>query len=103
VTSYIVMHELPAEVTRAQLREAFRLLRPGGDVLFTDVTRYDALDRIGEFWAEYQAVNGGEPFWREAARLDLGAAAREAGFVNVRSEGFRGAKYPWFVYGHKPE
>lgn len=102
VTSYIVMHEIPAEVTRAQLREAFRLLRPGGDVLFTDVTRYAALDRMGEFWAEYQAVNGGEPFWREAARLDLGAAARDAGFVNVRSEGFRGAKYPWFVYGHKP-
>jgi SAM-dependent methyltransferase len=103
VTSYIVMHEIPAAITRAQLREAFRLLRPGGDVLFTDVTRYAALDRTGEFWAEYMAVNGGEPFWREAASLDLKAAAEEAGFVNVRSEGLGGAKYPWYVYGHKPE
>ena len=102
VTSYIVLHEIPAEATKAQLREAFRLLRPNGDVLFTDVTRYAALDKKGVRWAEYTAVNGGEPFWREAASLDLAAAAREAGFVDVRSEGFRGGIYPWFVYGRKP-
>jgi SAM-dependent methyltransferase len=102
VTSYIVLHEIPAAVTCAQLREAFRLLRPGGDVLFTDVTRYAALDKRGVRWADYQAVHGGEPFWREAASLDLAEAARAAGFVDVRSTGLAGAKYPWLVYGHKP-
>jgi SAM-dependent methyltransferase len=102
VTSYIVLHEIPAAVTEAQLREAFRLLRPGGDLLFSDVTRYAALDRTGEFWAEYLAVNGGEPYWREAASLDLKAAAEQAGFVNVRSEGLGGGKYPWYIYGQKP-
>jgi SAM-dependent methyltransferase len=102
VTSYIVLHEIPVAAAHAQLREAFRLLRPGGDLLFTDVTRYAVLDKRSVRWAEYNAVNGGEPFWREAASLDLGAAAREAGFVDVRSEGFRGAPYPWFVYGRKP-
>ncbi len=102
VTSYIVMHEIPAAVTRAQLREAFRVLRPGGDLLFSDVTRYAALDRTAQFWAEYLAVNGGEPFWREAASLDLQAAAEAAGFVDVRSAGLDGAEYPWYVYGRKP-
>jgi SAM-dependent methyltransferase len=102
VTSYIVLHEIPAEATRAQLREAFRLLRPGGDVLFADVTRYAALDKRAVRWADYGAVHGGEPFWREAASLDLGAAAREAGFVDVRSEGLGGGIYPWYVYGRKP-
>jgi len=101
VTSYIVLHEIPAEAARAQLREALRLLRPGGEMLFTDVTRYAVLDKRAVRWAEYAAVHGGEPFWREAARLDLGAAAREAGFLEVRSEGFGGAPYPWFVYGRK--
>jgi SAM-dependent methyltransferase len=102
VTSYIVLHEIPAETTRAQMREAFRLLRPGGDMLFTDVTQYSVMDKAAQRWAEYGAVHGGEPFWREAATLDLAAAARDAGFVDVRSEGFRGAKYPWVTYGHKP-
>ncbi len=102
VTSYIVLHEIPAATTRAQMREAFRLLRPGGDMLLTDVTQYSALDKAAVRWAEYGAVHGGEPFWREAASLDLAGAAREAGFVNVRSEGYKGAKYPWVTYGHKP-
>ena len=102
VTSYIVLHEIPAAATRAQMREAFRLLRPGGELLFTDVTRYAVLDKRAVRWAEYSAVHGGEPFWREAASLELGAAAREAGFVDVRSEGLGGAPYPWFVYGRKP-
>ncbi|MDW8259293.1 MAG: class I SAM-dependent methyltransferase [Gammaproteobacteria bacterium] len=102
VTSYIVLHEIPAAAARAQFREAFRLLRPNGALLFADVTRYAALDRNAVRWAEYQAINGGEPFWREAASLDWGAAAREAGFVDVRSEGLGGAAYPWYVYGRKP-
>jgi SAM-dependent methyltransferase len=102
VTSYIVLHEIPAAAARAQLREAFRLLRAGGELLFTDVTRYAVLDKRAVRWAEYNAVHGGEPFWREAASLELGAAAREAGFVEVRSEGLGGAPYPWFVYGRKP-
>jgi SAM-dependent methyltransferase len=102
VTSYIVLHEIPADAAHAQFAEAFRLLRPGGDLLFVDVTRYAALDKRAVRWAEYNAVHGGEPFWREAASMDLGAAARAAGFVGVRSEGFGGAVYPWFVYGRKP-
>ena len=103
VTSYIVLHEIPTAAIHAQLREAFRLLRPGGDVLFSDVTRYGALTKAGVRWADYQAVHGGEPFWRESASLDLAAAAEAAGFTHVRSEGFKGAIYPWYVYGHKPE
>ena len=102
VASYIVVHEVPAAITVQHLREAFRLLRPGGEVLFSDAPRYAAIDKAAVRWYEYLAVHGGEPFWRDAALLDLGAAAREAGFVDVRSQGQGGGVYPWYVYGRKP-
>ncbi len=43
-------------------------------MLFADVARYAALDKRAVRWADCSAVHGGEPFWREAASLDLGAA-----------------------------
>ena len=73
-----------------------------GRVPFTDVPRYSTQDRLSVFWAEYGAINGGEPFWRDAAGLDLKEAAEAAGFENVRSCGLGGKPYPWYVYGRKP-
>ncbi|MFO1207439.1 MAG: methyltransferase domain-containing protein [Burkholderiales bacterium] len=102
VAAFIIVHEVPAAITVAHLKEAFRLLRPGGEVLFSDAPRYSALTKGAVRWYEYLGVHGGEPFWRDAAVLDLGAAAREAGFVDVRSQGQGGAVYPWYVYGRKP-
>jgi len=102
VASYIVVHEVPAAITVKHLQEAYRLLRPGGEVLFSDAPRYAALDKAAVRWADYIGVHGGEPFWRDAAQLDLGAAARAAGFVDVRSQGQGGDVYPWYVYGRKP-
>jgi len=102
VTSFIVVHEVPAVVTVAHLHEAFRLLRSGGEVLFSDAPRYAALDKVSVRWADYLGIHGGEPFWREAALLDLGAVARAAGFIDVRSQAQGDGVYPWYVYGRKP-
>jgi SAM-dependent methyltransferase len=102
VTSYILLHELPADTVKAVFTEAFRVLAPGGDMLMSDVTRYSALDKLGVFRADYGAKYGGEPYWRESASLDLKAIAEAAGFIDVRSEGVGGAPYPWIVAGRKP-
>jgi ubiquinone/menaquinone biosynthesis C-methylase UbiE len=102
VTSYILLHELPADANRAVWREAFRLLRPGGQVLMADVTPYAAMDRLAAWRADWLARRGGEPWWREAATLDSKAEAHAAGFIDVAAGGPGGAAYPWVIVGTKP-
>lgn len=98
VCSYILLHELPESAIRAVFAEAFRVCKPGGDVLMSDVTRFADLDKLAEWKADRGAKYGGEPHWRESASADLAAIAREAGFVDVTAEGM----YPHVVQGRKP-
>jgi len=102
VASYILLHEIPADVIRAVFAEAFRVLEPGGDMIMSDVTRYADLDRLGVWRADSGALYGGEPYWRESASLDLGEIARDAGFVDVTAGGMAPYSYPHVVQGKKP-
>lgn len=97
VTSYILLHELPESAVRAVFAEAYRVCKPGGDMIMSDVTRYADLDKIAQWKADRGATYGGEPHWRESASLDLAEIAREAGFVDVKAEGM----YPHVVQGRK--
>lgn len=103
VTSYILLHELPAKATREIFAEAFRLLEPGGVMMMSDVQPFRALPPIAQWRATSGALRGGEPYWREAASLDLAALATELGFENARSYGLGERQYPWVTIAHKPK
>lgn len=96
--SYILLHEIPAETIRGVFAEAFRVLRPGGDMIMADVPRYGDMDALAIWKADRAARFGGEPHWRESAQVDLAAVARDAGFVEVTTSG----PFPYVVQGHKP-
>lgn len=97
VASYIMLHEMPADAIRASFAEALRVLRPGGDMVMSDVTRYADLDRLAAWKADRSAKFGGEPHWRESASLDLAALARDVGFAEARAEGI----YPHVLIARK--
>lgn len=102
VTSYAIHHELPPRIIKQWFSEALRLLARGGDLLMADVPRYADLDRMSAWRFDWVAKWGGEPYWRASAMLDLGAMAREAGFVDVRTSEPGGPPgSPYFVYGRK--
>lgn len=99
VTSFIVLHEMPADAIRALFAEALRVLAPGGDMVMSDVTRYADLDKLSAWKADRGATYGGEPHWRSSAQLDFAALALEAGFATAKAEGI----YPHVLIASKAE
>lgn len=102
VASYILLHEVPAAAIEAIFAEAFRVLKPGADMIMSDVSRYADLDKLSVWKADQGALYGGEPHWRESASADLGAIAEKVGFVEVSAAGDAPRSYPYVVQGRKP-
>jgi SAM-dependent methyltransferase len=80
VTTTMVLHELPPDAIQAMLREAHRLLRPGGLSIHLDfLPADDAFARLLHFG---HGRRNNEPFMEPLARMDLAAAHRAAGLAD---------------------
>ncbi len=85
ITLQFVCHELPAEATRAVLREAARLLPPGGVLALVDQDPDSKV--IRRLPAPIATLlKSTEPYLEEYFSLDLPGAMGEAGFRDVRSQ-----------------
>ncbi len=98
VTSYILHHEIPAEISRRVFREAHRLVRPGGIYFPIDtyarrpIGRRTARGLFSLWWIH----RWNQEVWTiEYSNLDSAAAMRDAGFdVNEQGPGaWPGYKY----------
>jgi SAM-dependent methyltransferase len=102
VTSFIILHELPVDVIGDMLRESYRILQSGGDLLFGDVAPYSAMNKLNVWRTDYMAKFGGEPFWRGSSTMDMVGTMQKIGFVDVKYYGVAPTNYPWVTYGRKP-
>jgi SAM-dependent methyltransferase len=83
VTGFLLLHEVPDDVRAAIVDEAFRILRPGGTLMFLDIPPYRALRPEQAWFESFDGRGNGETFWEEFLASDFPALVRAAGFTEV--------------------
>ena len=86
VTAFLLLHEVPDDVRASIVAEAFRILRPGGTLMFLDIPPYSALTPVQAWFESFDGRGNGECFWEEFLVSDFPALMRSAGFEEL-SEG----------------
>eukprot|EP00252_Welwitschia_mirabilis_P009422 TRINITY_DN219_c0_g1_i1.p1 TRINITY_DN219_c0_g1~~TRINITY_DN219_c0_g1_i1.p1 ORF type:complete len:397 (+),score=76.65 TRINITY_DN219_c0_g1_i1:188-1378(+) len=79
-----VIHECPEYATKNLLKEAYRILRPGGTVALTDNSpKSKIVQNLPP--ALFTLMKSTEPFLDEYYTMDLERTMEDVGFTNVRS------------------
>lgn len=81
VVSHNLMHEIGAEKRRAMMREARRVVRPGGLVIHQDVAIRNLPTLLHQVERDWDTHFNGEAHWNTYQTSDLVADMREAGFA----------------------
>lgn len=102
VASFAVLHEVPVLAAEAIFREMFRVLKPGGDLLFMDVPPYREISDFQLLLYDWETGHRAEPYWREEGRLDRSELCRQIGFTDVQEYGIGEGEYPWILRARKP-
>lgn len=80
IVSHILVHETSHKAIRNIMREAQRLLSPGGVVIHAETPPYKDLDAFDAFMLDWDTRNNNEPFWGASHEIDPQAIANETGF-----------------------
>jgi SAM-dependent methyltransferase len=83
------LHETSLAATQNIFKEAFRVLRPGGKFLVSELPPYAGVDPWTQFVRDWDTYNNAEPYWGRVHELDFGDVAVAAGFDRATyNEGF---------------
>jgi SAM-dependent methyltransferase len=80
VVSQQFVHETSRRALPRILREAHRVLAPGGLMVHAETPPYAPLAPFDEFMFDWDARNNNEPFWSASKELDVADEIASAGF-----------------------
>jgi SAM-dependent methyltransferase len=102
VISYALHHEMPQQVSRDVLKEMFRILEPGGEMVISDPPPFRAVPPLQGVILDWETEYRAEPFFTEAGLLNLAEEMCNLGFVDVEEYALQDEGYPWVTRGRKP-
>lgn len=80
IVSHILVHETSHVAIRNIMREAHRLLSPGGIIIHAETPPYRDLDAFDAFMLDWDTRNNNEPFWGASHEIEPATIAAETGF-----------------------
>lgn len=83
VFAYILFHEVPEHTFEAIVREAFRVLRPGGTFTVVDAPNADVLPAPNRMWLAFDARYNCEPYSPAFVALNFPGLVEKCGFADV--------------------
>jgi SAM-dependent methyltransferase len=106
VLANILFHELDKPAIANVTAEAYRLLKPGGHFVNSDVPPYRTLTPFQQFVTDWQEDHNCEPFWRSTRlETDLPALFNSVGFSYVYEQNLNAPgpapNFPWLTVGRK--
>lgn len=102
VLMYALLHEMPPSVGVEVLREAFRILSPGGALVISDPPPFRAVPLFQAVLLDWDTKHREEPFFSAACRMDWGRELDQLGFDQVEAYALGEHGYPWITRARKP-
>ncbi len=95
VLMYALLHEMPVKVSIESIKEAYRILKPGGDIVINDPPPFCRVDAFQAAILDWETEYRGEPFFSVACSMDWATVLTEIGFEVREARGLDPMGYPW--------